>query len=111
MKMKFTLFGLLGTAIIWNIAPSAQAQIVQCQGILGKITVESIQVPANRLCVLRGTTVLKNVVVGNNGRLLVSQAKIKGNVLAKNALYLELGNLSEVEGFIQRPSLLRSPWP
>lgn len=109
--MKHTLLSLLGILIAVNVAPASYAQVVQCKGVLGKITVVSIHVPTNHQCVLKGTTVKGNVTVDRNARLLASDVTIQGNVLAKDALYLDLGSLSEVKGFIQRPALLRNPWP
>lgn len=51
-----------------------------------------------------------NVIVGQHAKLLASNARIHGSVVAKDALYLDLGTLTEVRGFIDPPALLRWLW-
>ena len=108
--MKFKLIILLGVASILSVAPNSNAQSIRCKGNLGKITVPSIHVPTNSICILRGTIVLRDITVGANARLIAFNADIKGNILAQDSLYLDLGS-STVKGFIKKPTLRRNLLP
>lgn len=101
--MKFKLLVILGVvASTLSVALKSNAQVIQCKGSLGRITVSTIQVPANSFCILRGTTVLRDIDVKSNARLIAVDANTRGNVFAQDSHYLNLGN-STVRGFVRNP--------
>ncbi|MCM1984467.1 hypothetical protein [Lyngbya confervoides] len=77
------------------------AEEISCQSTLGAITVDNVKVPPGKTCILNGTKVKGNIVVGNNATLRANAIQVNGNIQAEGATYVEVISNSRVGGSIQ----------
>ena len=80
-----------------------------CDGTLGAIEVEKVDVPAGATCILDGTRVYGNVLVRSGAILETSGAHIEGNIQAEDAMEIRTTNGTFVGGNVQvqRRALVR----
>lgn len=72
-----------------------------CQGALGAVTVENLDVPQGASCTLDGTRVLGNIFVQNGASLTARGITVIGNIQAEGARLVEVLAGSSVGGSIQ----------
>src|SRR4051794_22687357 len=107
MLRRFRFIGLAtvlatGIALSAVVPTAAQAQAdladTQCVGMIGPVTVDNIVVPGGATCVLSNTKVKGNVLVKEDGRLQANGAIVDGNVRANKAKSALLQFSSQVKG-------------
>lgn len=72
-----------------------------CQGFLGAVTVENLEVPQGASCTLDGTRVQGNIFVRNGASLTAQRVTVIGNIQADGASVVEVLAGSTVGGSIQ----------
>jgi hypothetical protein len=72
-----------------------------CQGALGAVTVENLEVPQGASCTLDGTRVQGNIFVRNGASLTARGVTVIGNIQAEGASFVEVLAGSMVGGSIQ----------
>lgn len=72
-----------------------------CQGFLGAVTVENLEVPPGASCTLDGTRVQGNIFVRNGASLIAQHVTVIGNIQAEGASYVAALAGSTVGGSIQ----------
>lgn len=83
-------------------AASAQGTYADaCDGTLGAIDVDDVEVPDGATCILDGTRVDGNVIVGDGATLDVIGAHIEGNIQAEDTHEVRTGQRTFVGGNIQ----------
>jgi hypothetical protein len=87
MKKSPAILGLALVAASLGVASPAvaQPQNVVCNGTLGSITVDNLEVLEFGRCTLNGTIVLGSVDVKPFGRLSATEITVRGNVQATEA--------------------------
>lgn len=73
----------------------------RCNGTLGAITVEEVNVPSGATCTLNGTRVRGDVKVRTGASLIANGASVDGNIQAEDALTVATRNGTFVDGDIQ----------
>lgn len=113
MKKSHLLAGALILAGGLAVAPttaSAQPQNVTCNGSLGAITVDNLEVLEFASCTLNGTVVLGSIDVKPFGRLSATAVSVRGNVQATEAASVVVarstisGSFEVVQGRVARLS-------
>ena len=81
-----------------SVVPGADGT---CQGFLGAVTVENLEVPQGASCTLDGTRVQGNIFVQNGASLTAQRVTVIGNIQAEGARLVEVLAGSTVGGSIQ----------
>jgi hypothetical protein len=81
-----------------SVVPGADGT---CQGFLGAVTVENLEVPQGASCTLDGTRVQGNIFVRNGASLTAQRVTVIGNIQAEGARLIEVLASSTVGGSIQ----------
>ncbi len=82
-KRRAALAVAMTATLCASLSPTAFASSeVECDGTIGKTTVEEVVVPDGATCHLMGTTVEKNLVVGTGSTLVTHDAELLGAVQA-----------------------------
>jgi hypothetical protein len=81
--------------------PVIQSGDGTCQGFLGAVTVENLEVPEGTSCTLTGTRVQGNIFIRNGASLLAQDVMVNGNIQAEGAHLIEVLAGSSVGGSIQ----------
>jgi len=84
-----------------NGGPVIQGGDETCQGFLGAVTVENLEVPQGASCTLDGTRVQGNIFVRNGASLTAQRVTVIGNIQAEGALLVEVLAGSTVGGSVQ----------
>lgn len=82
-------------------AASGAVSPMQCDGTLGAVTVEEVNVPQGATCVLAGTRVEGNVRVRRDATLQTSGAVVDGDIQAEDARRVETRAGTRVVGNVQ----------
>jgi hypothetical protein len=88
-----------------GFASSVFAGDYPCPPNRGPVTIDGNIVVRNGACTLTGTTVKGNVLVYSGGSLTTIGARIDGNIQAKDAVSVTVGNNTYVDGDIQLENL------
>lgn len=73
----------------------------ECSGTFGAVTFENLKVPDGRTCVLNGTVVQGNIVVGTGSTLRAQSVRVGGNVQSEGHALVRVAGRSAVEGSVQ----------
>lgn len=73
----------------------------RCNGTIGAISVQEVNVPNGAICMLNGTRVRGDVKVRSGASLLTSAARVDGNIQAEDALTVSTRNATFVIGDVQ----------
>jgi hypothetical protein len=95
---------VIPAAVLFTLAaaaPVAFAETTRCTGTFGRVTLDNVVVPDGRTCVLKGTRVEGNIVVGTDAKLKAVAVRVKGNVQAEGARMVKVGSSSFVGGSVQ----------
>lgn len=87
--------------LLWASVSVARAADATCNGALGALRFENLEVPAGATCTLNGTTVDGNIKVYNNATLLANNVTVGGNIQADGAANVVVGGNSTVGGSVQ----------
>lgn len=71
-----------------------------CRGAIGAVTVAEVRVPSGATCRLHGTTVIGNVSVGSDGRLIARRTTVKGDVEGRGARHVSFASRSLIGGTV-----------
>lgn len=82
-------------------APTPGPSGIECRGVIGAQQVANLVIPDNASCILHGTRVSGDIVVGANAALQGSAVNVAGNVRAQGAAVVTLNNNSVVDGDVQ----------
>lgn len=109
---KILAISALSLAAASLLAPSVSAQTqpqnVVCNGTIGAVTVDNLEVLEFSSCVLNGTRVLGSISVKPQARLTADAVNVRGNVEATEAVSVVVrnsaiaGDLSAVQGGVAR---------
>jgi hypothetical protein len=111
MKLRQLVIGTATLAAAFAAVPtiaSAQAQNVTCNGTLGAITVDNLEVLEYGRCTLNGTVVLGSIDVKPFARLTATSVSVRGNVQATEAASVNVarsqiaGSFEVVQGGVAR---------
>ncbi len=72
-----------------------------CNGTFGAVTFENLKVPDGSTCVLSGTVVQGNIVVGTGSTLRARNVRVGGNVQSEGHALVRVAGRSAVEGSVQ----------
>jgi len=89
------------THAVTDGGPVVQGGDGTCQGSLGAVTVENLEVPQGASCTLDGTRVQGNIFVRNGAALTARGVTVIGNIQAEGARLVEVLAGSTVGGSIQ----------
>lgn len=96
----FLAIALLTVARVLMGASIILAEEVTCQGTISDVTVDSVQVPDRKTCVLNGIKVRGDVKVAANAKLKAYAVRVRGNIQAEKAAVVFVSD-SLVGGSIQ----------
>jgi hypothetical protein len=105
---RFLALSALTLATCSLAVPATQAQVsppnVECNGSLGAVTIDNLEVLEFSTCVLNGTKVLGSISVKPQARLTADNVSVRGNVEATEAVSVIVrtsavgGDLMSVQG-------------
>ncbi len=87
--------------LLWVSVSVARAADATCNGTLGALRFENLEVPAGATCTLNGTRVDGNIKIYNNATLLANNVTVGGNIQADGAANVVVGGNSTVGGSVQ----------
>jgi hypothetical protein len=93
-------------AVLYGSSPASAAD-TQCNGVkgapevIGAVTVDQVVVPDGGFCVLDGTTVNQNVILGTGSNLRTLNAQVGGNIQGTNGPRVVRILETDVQGNIQ----------
>jgi len=82
-------------------SPGGTTSAESCNGRIGAVSVEKVNVPQGARCTLEGTKVKGNVFVRTNATLVASGVSVGGNIQAENAGQVTMTGGSRVVGSVQ----------
>lgn len=85
--------GLTASAFV---ASPASAATLFCNGTVGAVTVDSVEVAANDTCRLDGTTVLGGITAQSGATLIVNDAQVAGSITGDGVAVLEVTGINTV---------------
>jgi len=98
---------ILSTSTLTSLPASSPTSLVieggdgTCQGFLGAVPVENLDVPQGASCTLDGTRVQGNIFVKNGASLMAQHVTVIGNIQAEGASLVAVLAGSNVGGSIQ----------
>lgn len=107
MKISFSHFkkiaAVLAVASMSVVAFSnhAYAEEIQCNGVIGAVTLDNVIVPDGASCTLRGTRLKGTLKVGTNATLVAQGVRVNGNIQAEGSAAVTLSGASLIGGSVQ----------
>lgn len=98
---RWWLAAVLLTAALFPAAGTQAAKTTSCNGSLGNVRVEDLNVPDNATCVLSGTFVDGDIQVKKNATLHAADIEVRGDIKADRAASVSVSGGSEVNGKIE----------
>ena len=99
-----TVFAIMMLAIFLGTSPSANADDVDCSGLIGAVTVDG-NVLIAATCSLDGTTVKGNVELFAGGSLTAQNVDVIGNIQGVDAFEVSVSD-SDIGGSVQLEKLV-----
>lgn len=88
-------------SLVGGTGTGSNTRASACNGVLGAITVDKVNVPAGASCTLEGTRVRGDVKIARGATLLAVGARVMGNVQAEDAEAVTLRAATDVVGDVQ----------